>query len=173
MEQRYKLCPVYSVHWPGSAGTKSDTLFDPVFPAIDACTCQKFDQARLICYHKHGHVLLRMVFVWLPCLPMIRSLEAYVPLLNASQLSNHGAVILFDCWVEVEWRSKSFTLDVQALDQCIHVLIREPALISVLCCFFGVGPVGLRSCHNRAASEACICLQVQQCLAYHAQLAII
>ncbi|KAL0019692.1 hypothetical protein WJX79_009064 [Trebouxia sp. C0005] len=99
-------------------------LFDPVFPAIDACTCQEFVQACLICYHKHGH----------------------------------------------------------ALDQCIHVLIREPALISVLCCFFGVGPsahplpssrVGLRSCRNRAASEACICLQVQQCLAYHAQLAII
>ncbi|KAL0026142.1 hypothetical protein WJX79_003812 [Trebouxia sp. C0005] len=152
-------------------------LFDPVFPAIDACTCQEFVQACLICYHKHGHVLLQMVFVWLPRLPMIRSLEAYVPLLNASQLSNHGAVILFDCWVEVEWRSKSFTLDVQALDQCIHILIREPALIRRLCLVLR-GPlpssrVGLRSCRNRAASEACICLQVQQCLAYHAQLAII
>ncbi|KAL0018084.1 hypothetical protein WJX77_011183 [Trebouxia sp. C0004] len=33
--------------------------------------------------------------------------------------------------------------------------------------------VGLRSCRSRAAAEACICLQVQQCLAYHAQLAII
>ncbi|KAL0018411.1 hypothetical protein WJX79_008865 [Trebouxia sp. C0005] len=128
-------------------------LFDPVFPAIDACTCQEFVQACLICYHKHGHVLLRMVFVWLPRLPMVSSLEAYVLLLNASQLSNHGAVISFDCW-----GARS--------DQCLVLLLRccEPLPSS---------RVGLRSCRNRAASEACICLQIQQCLAYHAQLAII
>ncbi|KAL0026162.1 hypothetical protein WJX79_006723 [Trebouxia sp. C0005] len=33
---------------------------------------------------------------------MIRDLEAYVLSLKTSQLSNHGAVILLDCWVGVE-----------------------------------------------------------------------
>ncbi|DBA98295.1 TPA: hypothetical protein ACH3X1_001216 [Trebouxia sp. C0004] len=69
---------------------------------------------------------------------MIMGLEAYMLQLNASQLSNHGAVILHDYWVKVEWLSKSFTLDVQALHQCIHVLVREPALVRQLLSTFAL-----------------------------------
>ncbi|KAL0043226.1 hypothetical protein WJX82_011227 [Trebouxia sp. C0006] len=99
---------------------------------------------------------------------MIRGLEAYVLPLYASQLPDHGvgepflAVILLDCWVKIEWRSKPFALDVQALDQCIHVIIREPALF--LQNFWG---------HLSCVTNSQFPCKVQQCLAYHAQLAII
>ncbi len=48
------------------------------------------------------------------------------------------AVVSVDCWVEVEWRSESFTLDVQALDRCIHVIIREPTLVRQLLSTFAL-----------------------------------